>query len=827
MTAETQPLWPEGLDHIWAKSSPVRGQAGQSLAQHTWETLSRLSELAHLRPCLSVQAGLPGLWQSLFFAAWLHDWGKTARGFQQMLRGGPKWRLRHEVLSLAFVDWFSVGLTLQETSLLAAAVATHHRDLNELLDGYLTELDPEDDPLFSMLDELATADLAALWGWVNRCSQGWICRLAMQELGVGKPRLPDLKAAIGMVREEGAVRIRKHLHAAAGLSAPLAALPLAGYKAPTSQSLPELVPFEEEAWVAREPGEGEPAGLPEEPPLTRVMGIFLRGSLVQADHLASAGSGPLPAGPLGSQAALLARSGLQWSSLYRHQADCARQTGCVVLSAPTGSGKTEAALLWALRQRLRRVFYTLPYQASMNAMYDRLGRVFPGQTGLLHGRSTLSLYQRWMEQEYTPQEAARRAREERNLAGLAYFPVRVFSPYQMLKAAFQLKGYEAFLTDFAQAAFVFDEIHAYEPGRLALIVETIGLLKREFAARFLVMSATMAAPIRQILAETLAPLAQVRAAPELYHQFRRHRLCLVQGELLDEANLERAYQAALAGQQVLVAANTVRRAQTAWQWLHDRQKAASQPAIPVYLLHGRFHGLDRARIERQILEQAGLNARRQPLILVATQVVEVSLNLDLDVLFSDPAPLDALWQRFGRVNRLRRLELAPVYVFRQPVEFRQVYPPGIVERSLAVLEAVLGARAAAGLPVDEAQVQDWLDTVYDGQALQAWQDEYRAAAGEFRQAFIDPLAPFQSLPGLEAAFERLFDGLEVLPLELHERYEELRQGERALEAAQLLAPLGWGQFHYLANQGRVLPNERGQPYLVDAPYGQAGLLLEN
>ena len=79
--------------------------------------------------------------------------------------------------------------------------------------------------------------------------------------------------------------------------------------------------------------------------------------------------------------------------------------------------------------------------------------------GLQHGRSLLAIYRQLMEKDHDPKRAARDAKWARNLAQLNYPPVRVFSPYQMLKGMYRLKGYEARLTDYHSAAFIFDEIH--------------------------------------------------------------------------------------------------------------------------------------------------------------------------------------------------------------------------------------------------------------------------------------------------------------------------------------------------------------------------------
>ncbi len=81
--------------------------------------------------------------------------------------------------------------------------------------------------------------------------------------------------------------------------------------------------------------------------------------------------------------------------------------------------------------------------------------------------------------------------------------MKVFSPYQMLKAVFRLQGYEAMLNDYAQASFIFDEIHAYEPARLALILVMVEYLQKSFDVRFFVTSATSPSIIREKLFKSL------------------------------------------------------------------------------------------------------------------------------------------------------------------------------------------------------------------------------------------------------------------------------------------------------------------------------------
>ncbi|MCZ7571796.1 MAG: CRISPR-associated helicase Cas3' [Ardenticatenaceae bacterium] len=543
--------------------------------------------------------------------------------------------------------------------------------------------------------------------------------------------------------------------------------------------------------------------------------LALRGHIVNADHSASAHAGALPRATFEADA-ILASRGLSWSELFQHQIDAATTAGSALLVAPTGSGKTEAALLWAAAQSSRsgglpRLFYTLPYQASMNAMKLRLEESF-GQplVGLQHGRGLLALYRLLLERDYGPEEAAREAHWMRDLARLNYPPVRVFSPYQMLKGMYRLKGYEALLSDYHGAAFIFDEIHAYEVERLALILKTIEYLARHFGARFLIMSATFPSLIKDWLRQALGPAVEISATADLFEKFTRHKLILLDGELLSEEGLGRIEADARAGKSVLVVCNLVDRAQAAYHALRVR---LGRDGVPVVLLHGRFNMRDRSAKERLVREAAGLtSAARRPIVLVATQVVEVSLDIDLDTIYSDPAPLEALVQRFGRINRRRRQAgLAPVYVYRLPDDGQKIYDAALVRGTLAILEREDGA------PLDESAIGDWLDEIYSGEVAARWRALFERAAAEFEAICVQTMQPFAAAPHLEELFYRAFDGLEVLPVELVDEYQRLRE-EDPIRAGELLVPIRWGRYHALANAGLALPAGDGLPVIVQAPY---------
>lgn len=761
--------WPDWLDDVLAKSQQY---GGETLASHTWDVLCRLADLYRLRPHLADLAGGVRLWHCLYWATFLHDFGKAAVGFQRRLRGGPAWSHRHEVLSLAFVDAIAHGLSDVEQCWVVAAIVSHHRDAPEIRELYPVGL--RKDPLSELCAELQPATADNLHRWLGACANPWRIRLGMTDVVAEISPQP----------------------------CPIDARRLRHWLSVYHQ------------WVDSLTAAGTTT-------TARIPGILLRGLITTADHMASAHLQRI-LGPIQRswQAVIPAGRGT-----YPHQvASAGTGTQHVLLMAPTGSGKTEAALAWALGDGSNppaRIFYILPYQASMNAMYDRLCRLFGNNVvGLQHGRAAQALYARFRDGEEWSVTTVRKVQWERNLNLLHARPLKVLSPYQLLKALFQLRGFEAMLADYARASFIFDEIHAYEPERLALITGLMRYLRRHFAARFFVMSATFPKLILKQLSDVLDTPTIIQATPDIFARFRRHQLYLRDGELTDPAIITEIVAAVRQGKQVLVCANTVARA----QMVRDLLAHAGLTDEQLILIHSRFTYGDRNQLEQTIVERCRSDsARRPPLALVATQVVEVSLDIDLDTLYSDPAPLEALLQRFGRVNRRAAKGICPVYIFRQPNDGQGVYgrhpdpeqAGHIVRVTLAKLECHHGDI------IDESAVQTWLDTIYDNPLLrQQWLTAYQNMSRQVEQ-IVNGLCPFQSDEQREDEFEQMFDGVDVVPACFERDYVDLLVEERFIEANDYLVSISKQRFAILRNQGKVRPAEEiGQRrvWVVQTPY---------
>jgi len=365
-------------------------------------------------------------------------------------------------------------------------------------------------------------------------------------------------------------------------------------------------------------------------------------------------------------------------ALERLSQDCYRPT-LFLIEAPMGEGKTEAGFYASveLQRQLghRGLYVALPTKATGNAMFSRtldflrsLNRELPIDVHLLHGATLLNQeYQELL--TYRPNLDDESGRED-SVTAAHYFSNRkrallseagVGTIDQALIGILPVKHQFVRLWGLGNRVVLVDEVHAYD-------TYTGDLLKRllewlyALGSSVILMSATLPDRSRRALLQTWQPAQQ--EAPIVYPRITRitdgHTTqltfpCRPQATIMIESHpddLEQVGQSLLAATEgggcACCIVNTVDRAQRLFQLVRDQ-------ADHVYLFHARYPLQQRQHLEDQVLKLFGSDASCRPTraVLVATQVVEQSLDLDFDLMFSDLAPIDLILQRAGRLHRHR------------------------------------------------------------------------------------------------------------------------------------------------------------------------------
>lgn len=505
--------------------------------------------------------------------------------------------------------------------------------------------------------------------------------------------------------------------------------------------------------------------------------LLLVGYLKQCDHLASAGIQYI------KNLSLNDFDFLHQYMLYSHQEKACQIIGNVILSAPTGSGKTETALLWLRKQMEEkgcgRVFYTLPYTASINAMYERLEKKIgqgENKVGMVHGRLLQYIEYKMSTDSSSISEKKRLANDFKTLVT----PLKIVTPFQLLKYLFGLKGFEKGMAEWSGSYFIFDEIHAYDAKTFAQILTFLHFITTYMNANVLIMTATLPTFMNKLLKEAIGKHSTIVADHALYASFIRHKIKLEEGTL--ESSLDMIQADIDAGKKVLVVCNTIEQAQIVYSHLYTEQKKT--------LLHGAFNAEDRKNKEKD-LQQDDIR------LLVGTQAIEVSLDLDFETIYTEPAPLDALIQRFGRINRKRKEGICLCHIFTDKNEKDKfIYNPKTIEETISVLKTIV--KLDNGI-IYENKVQKYMDIVYP-----KWEDKQQKDFDMTFSAlsyFVDhSLSPLFYDEKKEELFYKQFDGTKVLPINLVETYDTYLQQKQFVKADGLLVSIRESKLFHLLKE---------------------------
>lgn len=377
------------------------------------------------------------------------------------------------------------------------------------------------------------------------------------------------------------------------------------------------------------------------------------------------------------------------------------EPGMVIIEAPMGIGKTEIALTAAeqLASATGRngLFMGLPTQATTNAMFTRveqwLKRMATDEQAnlsikLMHGKAQFN-------SEYRQLPRAENVDEDVDQQGAvtvnSWFSGKksilneftIGTVDQLLLMALKQKHLSLRHLGFSGKVVVIDEVHAYDAYMNSYLERALTWLGA-YRVPVVALSATLPAKKRKdLLAAYLKgrygrqakdfdlqyqeayPLLTYNDGPTVkqladFDKMPTQTVQVVRTALDDQDLVNKVTQEISQGGVAGVIVNTVKRAQ---------QLASLLPkAIPKLVLHSAFLTPDRSKLEEKLQKLIGKNGQRpEKLVVIGTQVLEQSLDIDFDVLFTDIAPMDLILQRVGRLHRHKikrpaELKQARVYV---------------------------------------------------------------------------------------------------------------------------------------------------------------------
>lgn len=323
----------------------------------------------------------------------------------------------------------------------------------------------------------------------------------------------------------------------------------------------------------------------------------------------------------------------------------------LILIGSTGLGKTEASLLWIGNNK---GFYVLPLKTAINAMYRRIRNTlykddYAENLGLLHSE----LENIYLEDESpstvsSETEESMKFWEYYGLTRAMSLPVTITTPDQVFRFAFKYCSYELQLATYSYSKMVIDEIQAYSPDILATLIYSLQLIDM-VGGKFAITTATLPPFIKDLLQEGIDKKIEYKEDTFLNNKIR-HRVSLRHSAInIDDikAFIEDKYNQE--SMKLLVVVNTVRKAQSIYRelksWLEE-----NDIEIEMNLLHSKFTVQHRSEKEDAILKD-GESKCKKIVIWISTQVVEASLDIDFDYLFTELSDLSSLLQRLGRCNR--------------------------------------------------------------------------------------------------------------------------------------------------------------------------------
>ncbi len=406
------------------------------------------------------------------------------------------------------------------------------------------------------------------------------------------------------------------------------------------------------------------------------------------------------------------------------------------LFAPCGRGKTEAALLWALKicknNNKNKIIFAMPTQTTSNALMDRFIKKIdeiglPGKdlVGLYHGKAFVKLKEELRKEkeiDELTEDDVEEIKSDKFKGNIFFKPITVTTiDHLILSFVHGFRHADFACGNLQNAVIIFDEIHYYELQTLKHLTDLFVILQK-MEIPHLLMSGTLPEFIKHhIVHSSYEPYSLIQDEEGL--SFTPFKIECSDCSLLrnGETNTQVVQEIQdnhSKGLNQFIILNTVRRAQQFYDALSEKIEKDS-----IYLIHSQFTHADRAVKEAELIRLL-CKKKKRPFIVVSTQVIEISLDISCDIMYTELAPIDSLGQRGGRLHRQGKTWKANSHEFVMKVfvpENNLPYDEDILERTAVTLQEGIHSYGS---------LKKVCDAVYGREYLQNFENE-----GELEGAF--------------------------------------------------------------------------------------------
>ena len=333
----------------------------------------------------------------------------------------------------------------------------------------------------------------------------------------------------------------------------------------------------------------------------------------------------------------------------------------IIAIAQTGMGKTEAGLLWISDNK---GFFILPIRTAINAIYDRTKKYISSyggnleeQLGLLHSSSLEYLLLQSEDDKYDDKDEYIDKKEDKEIieyekiAKQLSLPINVSTIDQLFDFVYKYPAYELKLTTLSYSKIVIDEIQMYGPDLLAYLVYGLERIVEQ-GGKVAILTATLPPFVKELLSKSIKFKIKEDGFTD---NSKRHNLKILDKRIdsNDICNKYRENEKLNKSNKILVVCNSITQAQNLYEEISDILGNKN-----LHILHSKFIKGQRLSKESEIIEfgktykdNKSNELDKQSGIWISTSIVEASLDIDFDYLFTELQDLNSLFQRLGRCNR--------------------------------------------------------------------------------------------------------------------------------------------------------------------------------